>query len=64
MERTELRGTQSLTMLLGLALGCAWETARQRLRKWYWDVEDKQGLSRREADVRVCCVRQARGPGA
>jgi hypothetical protein len=60
MEQTGLCGTQTLAMFLGLALGCAWETARQRLREWYWDAEDKCGLNRREVDVRVCFAPLAR----
>jgi hypothetical protein len=39
---------------LGVALGCAWQSVRQRLREWYFDAEDKCGLNRRELDVRRC----------
>ncbi len=34
MEQTGLCGTQTLAMFLGLALGCTWQTVRQRLREW------------------------------
>jgi hypothetical protein len=54
MEQTGLCGTQTLAMFLGLVLGCAWQTVRQRLREWYWDAEDKPGLNRQEVDVRLC----------
>lgn len=54
MEQTGLCGTQTLALFLGLALGCAWQTVRQRLREWYWDAEDKCGLNRQEVDVRLC----------
>jgi hypothetical protein len=60
MEQTGLCGTHTVAMFLGLALGCAWQTVRQRLREWYWDAEDKQGLNRREVDVRVCFAPLAR----
>jgi hypothetical protein len=60
MEQTGLCATHTVAMFLGLALGCAWQTARQRLREWYWDAEDKQGLNRREVDVRLCFAPLAR----
>ena len=60
MEQTGLCATHTLAVFLGLALGCAWGTARQRLREWYWDAEDKQGLDRREVDVRACFAPLAR----
>jgi hypothetical protein len=47
-------------VFLGLALGCAWQTVRQRLREFYFDAADKCGLGRRELDVRVCFVPLAR----
>ena len=46
--------------VLGLVLGCAWQTVRQRLREWYWDADDKPGLNRREVDVRRCFAPLAR----
>ena len=60
MEQTGLCATHTLAVFLGLALGCAWGTVRQRLREWYWDAEDKQGLDRREVDVRACFAPLAR----
>jgi len=54
MEQTGLCATHTVAVFLGLALGCAWQTVRQRLREWYWDADDKPGLNRREVDVRVC----------
>src|SRR5579862_8853016 len=54
MEQTGQCGTTTLAVFLGLVLGCAWSTVRQRLREWYWDADDKQGLNRQEVDVRVC----------
>ena len=60
MEQTGLCATHTLAMFLGLALHCAWGTVRQRLREWYWDAEDKQGLDRREVDVRACFAPLAR----
>jgi len=54
MEQTNLCATHTVALFLGLALGCAWQTVRQRLREWYWNAEDKQGLNRQEVDVRVC----------
>ncbi len=60
MEQTGLCSTHTLAMFLGLALGCAWQTVRQRLREWYWDADDKPGLNRREIDVRLCFAPLAR----
>jgi hypothetical protein len=56
METTGVCACHTLAMFLSLSLGGAWQTVRQRLREWYWDAEDKQGLNRREVDVRVCFV--------
>jgi DDE family transposase len=47
-------------VFLSLTLGSAWQSVRQRLREWYWDADDKQGLNRREVDVRVCFAPLAR----
>jgi hypothetical protein len=60
MEETGLCACHTLAVFLSLALGGAWHTVRQRLREWYWDAEDKQGLNRREVDVRVCFAPLAR----
>ena len=60
MEQTGLCATHTVAMFLGLVVGCAWQTVRQRLREWYWDAEDKQGLNRQEVDVRVCFAPLAR----
>ena len=46
MEETGLCACHTLAVFLGLTLGCAWQSARQRLREWYWDAEDTQGLNR------------------
>jgi hypothetical protein len=54
MEQTGLCGTQTPALILGLALGCAWQTVRQRLRERYWDAEDNCGLNRQEVEVRPC----------
>jgi hypothetical protein len=54
MEQTGQCGCTTLAVFLGLVLSCAWPTVRQRLREWYFDADDKQGLNRREVDVRVC----------
>lgn len=56
MEQTGQCGCTTLAVFLGLVLGCAWPTVRQRLREWYFDADDKQDLNRREVDVRVCFV--------
>jgi hypothetical protein len=34
MEQTGLCATHTVAMFLGLVLGCAWQTVRQRLREW------------------------------
>jgi hypothetical protein len=54
MEQTGLCGMQTLAVFLGLALGSAWQTVRQRLREWYWAAEDKCGLNRQEVEVHLC----------
>jgi hypothetical protein len=54
MEHTGLCGCTTLAVFLALVLGSSWQTVRQRLREWYFDAEDKCGLSRREVDVRLC----------
>jgi hypothetical protein len=54
MEETGLCGTTTLAKFLALALCCTFDSARQRLREWYFDAEDKCGLNRRELDVRLC----------
>ena len=54
MEETGLCGTATLATFLALALGCSFNSARQRLREWYFDAADKCGLDRRELDVRLC----------
>jgi hypothetical protein len=54
MEQTGQCGTTMLAVFLGLVLSCAWTSVRQRLREWYWDAEEKQGLNRREVEVRMC----------
>ncbi len=54
MEETGLCACHTLAMFLSLAVGGAWQSVRQRLREWYFDAEDKQGLNRREVDVRLC----------
>jgi hypothetical protein len=56
MEQTGQCGCTTLAVFLGLVLGGAWQSVRQRLREWYWDADDKQGLNRREVDVRRCFV--------
>jgi Transposase DDE domain len=56
MEQTTQCGSTTLAVFLGLALGCAWQTVRQRLREFYLDAADKCGLGRREVDVRRCFV--------
>jgi hypothetical protein len=60
MEQTGLCATHTVALFLGLVLGCAWQTVRQRLREWYWDADDKPGLNRREVDVRCCFAPLAR----
>lgn len=60
MEQTTQCGSTTLAVFLGLVLGCAWQTVRQRLREFYFDAEDKCGLGRRELDVRGCFVPLAR----
>jgi hypothetical protein len=54
MEYTGQCGCTTLAVFLGLVLGSSWHTVRQRLREWYYDADDKCGLSRRELDVRLC----------
>jgi hypothetical protein len=60
IEQTTQCGSTTVAVFLGLALGCAWETVRQRLREFYFDAADKCGLSRRDLDVRVCFLPFAR----
>jgi DDE family transposase len=60
LEHTGQCGLTTLALFLGMALGCAWQSVRQRLREWYFDAEDKCGLSRRELDVRACFAPLAR----
>ena len=60
MEQTTQGGSTTLAVFLGLALGCAWQTVRQRLREFYFDAEDKCGLGRRELAVQGCFVPLAR----
>ena len=54
MEETGLCGATTLAKFLALAVCCTYDSARQRLREWYFDAEDKCGLNRREVDVRLC----------
>jgi hypothetical protein len=60
MEETGLCACHTLAVFLSLVLGSTWHSVRQRLREWYFDANDKQGLNRREVDVRVCFAPLAR----
>jgi hypothetical protein len=61
MEQTTQCGSTTLAVFLGLALGCAWQTVRQRLREFYFNAEDKCGLGRRELDIQCCFAPLAAG---